>query len=51
MSNAIAVHVYETEHPIDWDCARVIEREKHFEGLYVEKSSQVSSHKTFCKLH
>ena len=30
MSNAIAVHVHETEHPIDWDSARVIEREKHF---------------------
>ena len=30
MSNAIVVHVHETEHPMDWDSARVIEREKHF---------------------
>ena len=30
MSNAIAVHVHETEHPIDWDSARVIDREKQF---------------------
>ena len=30
MSNAIAVQVHGTEHPIDWDSAMVIEREKHF---------------------
>ena len=35
MSNAIAVHVYETEHPIEWDSARVIEREN---TLYVYNS-------------
>ena len=44
MSNAIAVHVHETEHPIDWDSARVIEREKHFacrkikESLHIKRS-------------
>ena len=27
--NATAVHVHETEHPIDWGSARVREREKH----------------------
>ena len=27
MSNAIAVHMHETEHPIDWDSARAIESE------------------------
>ena len=35
MSNAIAVHVHETEHPIDWDSAKVIERGK---TLLVETS-------------
>ena len=29
MSNVTVVYVHETEHPIDWDSARVIEREKH----------------------
>ena len=44
MSNAIAVHVHETEHPIDWDSARVTEREKHFacrkikESLHIKRS-------------
>ena len=41
MSNVIAVHVHETEHPIDWGSARVIEREKHFackESLHIKRS-------------
>ena len=44
MSNAIAVHVHEAEHPIDWGSARVIEREKHFacrkikESLHIKRS-------------
>ena len=43
MSNAIAVHVHETEHPIDWDSARVIEREntacrKIKESLHIKRS-------------
>ena len=44
MSNAMAVHMHETEHPIDWDSARVIEREKHFacrkikESLHIKRS-------------
>ena len=44
MSNAIALHVHETEHPIHWDSARVIEREKHFacrkikESLHIKRS-------------
>ena len=32
MLNAIAVHVHETEHPIDWDSARVIE------SLHIKRS-------------
>ena len=44
MSNAIAVHVHETEHPVDWDSVRVIEREKYFacrkikESLHIKRS-------------
>ena len=30
ITNAIAAHVHETEHPIDWDSARVIEGENTF---------------------
>ena len=38
MSNAIAVYVHETDHPIDWDSARVIEKEKHFACRKIKKS-------------
>ena len=42
--NVIAVHVHETEHPIDCGSARVREREKHFacgkfkEPLHIKRS-------------
>ena len=41
MSNAIAVQVHETEHPIDWDSARVIEREKHFACRKIKESLHI----------
>ena len=41
MSNAIAVHEHETDHPIDWASARVIERGKYFST----ENQGISSHK------
>ena len=38
MSNAIAVRVHETEHPIIWDSARAIEEEKHFVCTKIKES-------------